>query len=258
MHAQNGNLKNLDVFHNVCEVLVNKLNQDLSVNLDAKYAQQHSLIAPHLGTSTQHLRTLVASLDDTLQNPHLIYENLAKVKHLVDAVGYTGPVSFASDCTKVRPRLTYSNDYGGHVLGSMLCMESCKVSDVTNIGDVISKVKEEKTLSTQVRVYMVKIPLPQIPPQIVAALPIISGGDSDFIYSQQIKALKMAEYLKLPVVSFAADGASAELSAQNTMDRVASELPAITYEYSLYGIYLKAPIFKDIRPLVSITDPPHA
>ncbi|KAG6876581.1 hypothetical protein C0993_002097, partial [Termitomyces sp. T159_Od127] len=100
--------------------------------------------------------------------------------------------------------------------------------------------------------------LPQILPQIVAVLLTISGGNSDFIYSKQIKALKMAGNLKLLVVSFVVDGASAELSPQNTMDRMASELPAITYEYSLYSIYLKAPIFKDTGPLVSITDPPHA
>ncbi|KAG6895279.1 hypothetical protein C0992_002217 [Termitomyces sp. T32_za158] len=105
---------------------------------------------------------------------------------------------------------------------------------------------------------MVKIPLPQIPPQIVAALPTISGGDSSYIYSQQIKALKMAGNLKLLVVSFAADGASAELSAQNMMDKEASEVEPIVYEYPLYGIYLKAPVFRDTGPLVSITDPPHA
>ncbi|KAG6895347.1 hypothetical protein C0992_001720 [Termitomyces sp. T32_za158] len=233
MHAQDGNLKNLDVFRDVCEVLVDKLNRDLSSNPNANSA-------------------------DTLQNPHLIYENLAKVKRLVNAIGYTGPVSFASDCTKVRPRLTYSNDYGGHVLGSVLPIELCKVLEATDIDDIISKVKEEKALGTQVRVYMVKIPLPQIPPQIVAALPTISGGDSDFVYLQQIKALKMAGNLKLPVISFAADGASAELSAQNTMDKVASELAPITYDYPLYGIYLRAPVLNDTGPLVSITDPPHA
>ncbi|KAG6873819.1 hypothetical protein C0992_008380, partial [Termitomyces sp. T32_za158] len=79
LHAQEGNLKNMDVFHDICEVLVDKLNRELSDNPNAKYgirypqnflnfmtlvrshgsnsAQQYSLLAPQLGgPSARHLR----------------------------------------------------------------------------------------------------------------------------------------------------------------------------------------------------------
>ncbi|KAG6908109.1 hypothetical protein DXG01_006147 [Tephrocybe rancida] len=251
MHAQDGKLKNLDVFQDICEVLVDKLNREESI-------QPHSASAGRaFGVTFTYFRLLVANSEDTLQNPQLIYENIAKVKRLVDAIGYTGPVSFASDCTKVHPWLTFSNEYGGHVLGSVLPMDACKIQEASDIDDIIDKVKEDKTLSTQVRVYMVKVPLPQIAPLIVVALPTISGGDAEFIHLQQMKVLKMASNLRLPIISFSADGASSELSAQSTMDKQASELPPIVYEYLLYGIFLKAPVFKDTGPLVSITDPPH-
>ncbi|KAF8074050.1 hypothetical protein FPV67DRAFT_784077 [Lyophyllum atratum] len=70
--------------------------------------------------------------------------------------------------------------------------------------------------------------------------------------------LQMAANLELPVVSFSADGASSELAAQSAMDKEKSELPPISYEYPLYGVYLKAPVFRHTGPVVSITDPPHA
>jgi len=67
----------------------------------------------------------------------------------------------------------------------------------------------------------------------------------------------MAANLELPVVAFAADGAASELSAQNLMDKEASQLPHITYDFPLYGVHLRAPVFRKTGPLVSISDPPH-
>jgi hypothetical protein len=64
--------------------------------------------------------SLVARSDDSLQQPHLVFENMARVKRLMKPVNYTGPLSFGGDCTKVRQRLAYSNDFGSHVLGSVL------------------------------------------------------------------------------------------------------------------------------------------
>lgn len=55
-------------------------------------------------------RTLVAKSEDALTNPYLIFENVARVKHLVDSVKYTGPVAVAGDCTKVCACLAYSTD----------------------------------------------------------------------------------------------------------------------------------------------------
>lgn len=68
----------------------------------------------------------------------------------------------------------------------------------------------------------------------------------------------MADQLRLPVISWSADGTATELAAQVLMDNEASDCPLLTYKYMLYGIDLHAPVFKNTGPFVSATDPQHA
>lgn len=70
--------------------------------------------------------------------------------------------------------------------------------------------------------------------------------------------LAMAKHLKMPVVSMAADGASSELAAQAFMDKEKSEQSVFAYDFPLYGVHLRAPVFTTTGPLISIQDPPHA
>ena len=104
-------------------------------------------------------RTLVANSEDALQNPSLVYENMARIKRLVDSIKYAGPVAIAGDCTKVRPRLTYSTDFGGHVLGSTLSLSACEVENSDDIDTIIANVAKKKVLATQVRAILVKVDL---------------------------------------------------------------------------------------------------
>lgn len=90
----------------------------------------------------------------------------------------------------------------------------------------------------------------------VALLPTTGDDDAAGILEQHLKLLGLAATLNLPILCFSADGASSELSAQNTMDKQASEFPPLTYDYPLYGVHLRVPVFKT-GPLASISDPPH-
>jgi len=100
---------------------------------------------------------LVTKSEDSLQNPHLTFENMARFKRLADQVKYTGPVSIGGDCTKLCQRLSYSNDFGSHVLGSVLSMDQCEVRDVEDIDTAIDRIKSQKATATQVRAIMVKV-----------------------------------------------------------------------------------------------------
>jgi hypothetical protein len=82
---------------------------------------------------------------------------MARLKRLMKQVNYTGPLSFGGDCTKVRKRLTYSNDFGSHVLGSVLPMEECEVRDAEDIDTAITRIKKKDAMATQVRAIMVKV-----------------------------------------------------------------------------------------------------
>jgi hypothetical protein len=100
---------------------------------------------------------LVANSEDALRNPYLIYENVARVRRFVDSIKYLGPVAIAGDCTKVRSRLTYSTDFGSHILGSVLPLQECEVDDPDDIDDIIDKVKKKKAMASQVRAILVKV-----------------------------------------------------------------------------------------------------
>jgi len=94
---------------------------------------------------------------DALQNPSLIYENMARMKRLADSIKYSGPVAIAGDCTKVRARLTYSNDFGSHILGSTLPLDKCEVDPSDDIDEIIDKIAHQGVLATQVRAILVKV-----------------------------------------------------------------------------------------------------
>ncbi len=103
---------------------------------------------------------LVAKSEDVLTNPSLYFENICRVKRLVDTVGYTGPVAVSGDCTKVRQRLTYSTDFGSHILGSdisIVPLDQCEVEEIEDIDKIIAKIKQNKAMATQVRAILVKV-----------------------------------------------------------------------------------------------------
>ncbi|KAJ7041877.1 hypothetical protein C8F04DRAFT_1390777 [Mycena alexandri] len=221
-------------------------------------ARQFGILAGEIPLpSMRHIRALVPKSADALQNPYLIFENMARVKRLVDSINYRGPVAVAGDCTKVRKRLAYSNDFGGHILGSVWELEDCIAEDPADIERVIGEIAREKAQASQVRAILVKVPLPQIHPLVVALLPTNGDDDAAKIFEQQMKLLKMAAELSLPVVSFAADGAASELAAQKLMDNVETSFPPITYDNPTYGIHIKVPVLST-GPVVSAQDPGHA
>ncbi|KAG1894525.1 uncharacterized protein F5891DRAFT_897860, partial [Suillus fuscotomentosus] len=189
--------------------------------------------------------------------PSLIFENIARVRRLMDAVGYKGPIAVAGDCTKVHPRLAYSTDFGGHILGSTLPLDECQVDEIEDIENTINSIHKAKAEAMQVRAILAKIPLPQYPPQVVALLPTTGKDDACGIHEQLMSLLHMAARLEIHIISFAGDGAASELLSQCMMDHEASVTEPFTYSYPLYGIHLQAPVLKT-GPLISIMDPPHA
>ncbi|KAG1760747.1 hypothetical protein EDD22DRAFT_954658 [Suillus occidentalis] len=278
--AKSGKLADHMTFKELCDVFADRFCRTNSTNPNLKYGIRYSetyldfmvLMRSHGGNSMcqygiltlqlgglspHHLRTLVAKSSDALQNPNLIFENIARVRRLMDAVGYKGPIAVAGDCTKVHPRLAYSTDFGGHILGSTLPLDECQVDEVEDIENVIDRIHKAKAEATQVRAILAKIPLPQYTPQVVALLPTTGKDDACGIHEQLMSLLHMAACLEMHVISLAADGAASELLLQCMMDQEASVMEPFTYSYPLYGIHLQAPVFKT-GPLVSITDPPHA
>lgn len=70
---------------------------------------------------------------------------------------FCGAITIAADCTKVRARLTYSTDFGSHILGSVLPLEECEVNETEDIDDVIAHIKKNKGFASQARAIIAKV-----------------------------------------------------------------------------------------------------
>ncbi|KAF7972503.1 hypothetical protein HWV62_17876 [Athelia sp. TMB] len=277
--ARNGDLDNAETFKQLCGVFDDRIRRETSENKNLKYgvrypqhyldfmtlmrsrggstARQYSILTSELGgPSPRHLRRLVSHSPDALACPYIVYENMARVKRLIDSVQYIGPISIAGDCTKVRARLAFSTDFGSHILGSTLPLDQVEVEEPEDIDRVIADIKQRKAQATQTRAIIAKIPLPNIPPLVIALLPTDGKDNSQGIHDEHMTLLAMADRLDMKIISFAADGAASELLAQEMMDREESEHPPLLYEYDKLGVSLKAPVFNS-GPCISVSDAPH-
>jgi hypothetical protein len=102
-------------------------------------------------------RALVSNSEDALQNPYLVWENMLRLARLIKAMKFCGAITIAADCTKVRARLTYSTDFGSHILGSVLPLEECEVNETEDIDDVIAHIKKNKGFASQARAIIAKV-----------------------------------------------------------------------------------------------------
>ncbi|TFK58820.1 hypothetical protein BDN72DRAFT_949631 [Pluteus cervinus] len=276
-----GLLKNYERFVDVCEVLEDWVAREHSGNPNAKYGVRYKpnyinfmmvmrglgqnsnrqfeiYSATFCGPSSRHLRSLMARSTDSLKNPALTYENVARVKRYADSISYCGPILVAGDNTKVKKRLNFSNDYGAHVLGTTYELSEVEVDNAADIDEIVNRTTKNNAFATQVRAIIAKIPLPGSPSIVLALIATNGTENANLIHEHHLVLQKMAAALGLPLIALAADGAASELSAQFMMDSVQSEMPPLVYDFPLYGIHLSAPVFRNTGPLISITDPPHA
>ncbi|KAJ3742511.1 hypothetical protein DFH05DRAFT_1401798, partial [Lentinula detonsa] len=279
-HARAGNLNNHQRVVDICEALDDRIGREASDNrkliCGIRYSQnvinfmmmmrsyghnshrQYTMFTSVFGgPSSRHLQTLRAKSTDAMQNPYLIFENVARFKRYYDSTKYTGPVIAASDCTKVKARLSFSVQFGHHILGSTMPLEMVEVDTAEDIEEIVKQIASDKTFATQVRAIMMKIPLPRCPAVVIALLPTGGKESAEEIHQMHMRLVAMSEQLNLPLVALAADGAATELSSQSLMDEENTGRPSLVYENQAYGIRLSAPVFRT-GPLVSVTDAPHA
>ena len=70
---------------------------------------------------------------------------------------------------------------------------------------------------------------------VLALIPTNNKDNADGIHKIHMLLLKMADQLSLRILALAADGALAELSAQERMDQHKTEFLPMTYDHILYG-----------------------
>ncbi|EXX63831.1 hypothetical protein RirG_148620 [Rhizophagus irregularis DAOM 197198w] len=152
---------------------------------------------------------------DTINNPDLCYENVARFKRLLDSLHYKGPVVVMTDCTILKSRLQYSTNLG-YIVESTLDQNDCKIETYNDIYKKISDIKQRNAIAKYVRIYVFQIPLLKFPPVIVALIP--TGNDSaKKILALYEKLIDIAADFELPIISIRSDGAAAEFQTQNLL-----------------------------------------
>ncbi|TFY65415.1 hypothetical protein EVG20_g5598 [Dentipellis fragilis] len=278
-HATQGKLDDHGIFADICKVLADRLRRletgDAKLKHGKRYPKnligfmilmrsyggnsnkQYQIFSKHLpAPSKSLLSAIVSKTPDVLQNPALVFENVVRIRSFVDKVGYMGPIALAGDCTKIRAALTYSDSFGGHIMGSTLSPEECMIRNHEDIDKVITHIESKDAKAKQVRAILAKIPLPGYPPIVVALIPTTGKDDALGIYEQYKILLKMCAQLKLNVIVTAADGAATEFAAQLMADAEDTGHEPLVYEHPTLGYKITVPM-RDTGPLVQDTDHDH-
>lgn len=101
-------------------------------------------------------RQLRRNDEDYLTNPELCYENVARVKRLIEAIDYNGPICAMTDNTKLKSRLRYSPNLGC-IIGSTLPSEETTINIYNDIPRIINKIKSENKIANNVRAYILQV-----------------------------------------------------------------------------------------------------
>jgi len=94
--------------------------------------------------------------EDKLTNPNLVYENVARFARAMNVLNWNGPVVAMTDCTKVRSKLTYSQELGC-IVGSTMSFEESHVQTYSDIHNIIKNIRENNEIASQVRCILLKV-----------------------------------------------------------------------------------------------------
>ncbi|EXX71932.1 hypothetical protein RirG_074070 [Rhizophagus irregularis DAOM 197198w] len=273
--ALKGAFKDKPIFTGLCEVMGDAIERKMKnkSKRNLKYSDEFTSFLTILGgissraldlfrqnlegRTIQSIRQLRRNDDDYLTNPELCYENVARVKRLIDTVNYNGPICAMTDNTKLKPRLRYSPNLGC-IIGSTLSNEETTVNIYNDIPKIINNVKSENGIAKNVRAYILQIPLSKFPPIVIALLPNKGADTADLILQLHKRLiLEIAPQLSLHILSLGSDGAITEYQAQQLIVNIQTSEKLTVIEPQL-KINFSCPIFNYIGPIIRVQDPKHA
>ncbi|CAB4482434.1 unnamed protein product [Rhizophagus irregularis] len=273
--ATNDAFKEKPVFTGLCEVMVqaairkdnNKGKQNIQYNedftnfliiLESFSTRVLDLFRQNLeGRTIQNIRKLRTNNEDTLTNPNLSFENVAKFKRLIDTLNYRGPIVAMSDNTKLKPALCY-NPVLGCIVGSTLSTEQTKINKYEDIQPIINNIKTKKAIAKDVRAYILQIPLLNFPPVVIALIANNGSDNMSTITSFHQELLtQIAPQLNLPILSIGSDGAIVEFKAQVAIQSYSTD-ERLTFKNNKLGVDFSCPIFPNVGPVIRVQDPKHA
>ncbi|GBB99162.1 hypothetical protein RclHR1_34330001, partial [Rhizophagus clarus] len=206
--------------------------------------------------SIRSIKYMRAKESDIISNPELVYENILKVTWLTRTLNWNRPIVGMTDCTKIRPKLTYSDELSC-VVGSTLKLSETLVETYDNIHKIVNIIKQKNAIATQVRVVILKIPMEKIPPLIIVILPTNRESNAMEIYNLLMNVLIMSRDTDINLVSLGSDGALTEFNAQRLIMNCEKAKNFFEFHDNYYNVHYKMPIYWNL-PIITVQDVKHA
>ena len=157
---------------------------------------------------------------------------MAKFRKFLNSINYDGPIAASTDNTKLEEKLRYSASLSA-ILGSTLPLQETLISSYNEIDTIIKKIQTNNAIAKYVRVYILQVPVPKVPPFVLGIIPNNSENVSD-VYEIHNQVLA---YFKIHILSIGADGASIEIKAQKNIMQTNTETK-LEFNDELYGMLL--------------------
>ncbi|CAB4419112.1 unnamed protein product [Rhizophagus irregularis] len=268
-----GAFKDKQIFSGLCEIFVemtNRINEGKGLQ-NIRYPEQFSNFLTILASSSpqtyaifqknlagrtiRNIRVQRAQSDLAIDDPSICFENMAKFRKFLNSINYDGPIAASSDNTKLEEKLRYSASLGA-ILGSTFPLQETLISSYSEIDTIVKKIQTNNAIAKYVRVYILQVPVPKVPPFVLGIIPNNSENVAD-VYEIHNQVLELAAHFKIHILSIGADGASIEIKAQKNIMQ-ANTQTKLEFNDELYNIKLHCPVIPNIGPIVCISDPKHA
>ncbi|KAJ3513597.1 hypothetical protein NMY22_g14994 [Coprinellus aureogranulatus] len=191
--------------------------------------------------------------------PGFSRENIVAVADLLTKYDYHGPLALSWDDTELAPAISIYQE------SKDICVVIGGGDDVVRVGpndsidDVLANARLNK--ATKLRLWLLTIPLPRIPPILVAAVARHSSGTAVELKRMHDRVVEMLHMHDIFPVSGASDGTETERLLQELISQAAPSSKTYTIPNSHSNsaiISLDIPLVDGQHPFVAVQDSKHA
>lgn len=200
--------------------------------------------------------------------PGLSAANVAAALAVLRHYGYTGPLALSCDDTNLEPALSIfqqSKDAYMIVGGIGDPIKVMKKDDLDEVFERAQSVKGSKVSvisaylcdspnCIQLRLWLLTIPLPKIPPIVIAVMARSGSEDAEVLSNWHSELLDLLHQHDIHPVSIAADGTEIEQSAHNAPSFLPYSIPS---SHTNCTIMLKIPLYHGQYPYIAVQDGKH-
>ncbi|CAK5278910.1 unnamed protein product [Mycena citricolor] len=189
--------------------------------------------------------------------PDISEFNVANARNVLDEFEYEGPVALSWDDTSLQPSIEVhsSSKDECYILGGADGAILVKKGD--DLDALFEKAKLNK--ADKLRIYMLSIPLPKVPPILIAAIARGSSETAPELAQMHLELLNLLHSHNIHPISMSSDGAEVERSVQRTIAETATTYDVYCVPNPNRGcnIELCIPLFYGKHPGVMVQDSKH-